>query len=111
MCSVQLVSGSLRADPTRVPPRFDYETKLSARMDGGKQLGMYTYALRMCHAHCWLPGICAMRVAVDCCVTKAKAHGFAIVGTHNTCSATGAIGFWARAIAREGLIGGAHRTH
>lgn len=47
-----------------------------------------------------------MRAAVDIAIAKARDHGFAVVGTINTSSATGAIGYWAREIARNNLIGG-----
>lgn len=47
----------------------------------------------------------AMEQAVAMVVSKAKAMGIAIVGTHNGDGSSGAIGYWSRKIAKEGLIG------
>lgn len=46
-----------------------------------------------------------MKKAVDMAIAKAKKHGIGIVGTNNTNSSTGALGYWAGQIARQGLIG------
>jgi L-2-hydroxycarboxylate dehydrogenase (NAD+) len=43
--------------------------------------------------------------ATDIVITKAKEHGFAIVGVHNTFSSNGAQAYYAERIANEGLIG------
>lgn len=64
------------------------ETKLSAMIDGAKNMGMI-----------------AMKMAMEMAVSKAREHGFGIVGTTNTYSSTGAIGYYASAIAKQGLIG------
>lgn len=64
------------------------ETKLSALIDGNNNFGMI-----------------AMIKAMDMAVEKAKEHGFAIVGTKGTASSTGAIGYYARKIAEQGLLG------
>jgi len=47
----------------------------------------------------------AMELAVDIVVDKAKEMGIAIVGTHTGDGSSGAIGYWSRKIAEEGLIG------
>jgi len=47
----------------------------------------------------------AMQQAVDLVVSKAKKMGIAIVGTHNGSGSSGAIGYWSRKIAEQGLIG------
>ena len=47
----------------------------------------------------------AMELAVDIVVRKAKEMGIAIVGTHTGDGSSGAIGYWSRKIAEEGLIG------
>jgi len=47
----------------------------------------------------------AMEQAVEMVVAKAKEMGIAIVGTHNGDGSSGAIGYWSRKIANEGLIG------
>lgn len=64
------------------------ETKLSGLIDGAKNMGMI-----------------AMKMAMGMAIAKAKEHGFGIVGTFNTYSSTGAIGYYASEIARQGLIG------
>lgn len=46
-----------------------------------------------------------MNDAVSMVVDKAKQQGIAIVGTHNGMGSSGAIGYWSRMIAKEGLIG------
>lgn len=40
----------------------------------------------------------------SCLLFQAKEHGFGMVGTSNTSTSTGSIGFYARAIADAGLI-------
>ncbi len=47
----------------------------------------------------------AMEQAVEMVVSKAKAMGIAIVGTHNGDGSSGAIGYWSRKIAENGLVG------
>jgi L-2-hydroxycarboxylate dehydrogenase (NAD+) len=64
------------------------ETKLSALLDGHGQMGMLVL-------------IKAVEMALD----KAREHGFGIVGTINTHTSTGAIGYYAREIAKEGFLG------
>lgn len=50
-------------------------------------------------------GIVVMKKAMDKAVEMAKEHGFGIVGTNNTTSSTGAIGYYAAEIAKQGLVG------
>ena len=64
------------------------ETKLSALIDGG-----------------WNQGMVVVSRATEIAIEKAKAHGFGLVGTRRTNSATGAIGYYARGMAEQGLIG------
>jgi len=64
------------------------ETKLSALLDGGRNMGMLVMKK-------------AMKIALE----KTKEHGFGIVGTKNTCSSTGAIGYYVREIARQDYLG------
>ncbi len=47
----------------------------------------------------------AMEQAVEMVITKAKKMGIAIVGTHNGDGSSGAIGYWSRKIADQGLVG------
>ncbi len=64
------------------------ETKLSTLLNGNQN-----------------PGAVVMTKAVQIATEKASEHGFAIVGTNNTSSSTGAIGHWARKVASSGCIG------
>jgi L-2-hydroxycarboxylate dehydrogenase (NAD+) len=51
-------------------------------------------------------GICALRLATDLLVSKARTSGFGIVGIHNSSPpGTGPAGYYAERIAREGFIG------
>lgn len=63
-------------------------TKLSALIDGNHNSGMVV-----------------MKRAMDKAVEIAKEHGFGIVGTNNTTGSTGAIGYYANEIAKQGLMG------
>lgn len=64
------------------------ETKLSAMINGANNMGMI-----------------AMKLAMEMAIAKANEHGFGIVGTTNTFSSTGAIGYYATQIAKKNLIG------
>jgi LDH2 family malate/lactate/ureidoglycolate dehydrogenase len=64
------------------------ETKLSALLDGGKNSGMVV-----------------MSRALEIALTKAREHGIGMVGTHNTRSSTGAIGYYVNRAAQAGFIG------
>jgi L-2-hydroxycarboxylate dehydrogenase (NAD+) len=64
------------------------ETPLSALIDGAQNAGMIVHAK-----------------ATDLAVAKAKSAGFGIVGTRNTSTSTGAIGYYARKIADADCIG------
>jgi L-2-hydroxycarboxylate dehydrogenase (NAD+) len=47
----------------------------------------------------------AMEQAVEMVISKAKAMGIAIVGTHTGDGSSGAMGYWSRKIADAGLVG------
>lgn len=72
----------------KYPPKVIKETNLSALIDGGGAAGP-------------LVG----QIATDKAIEIAKKNNFAIVGTNNTYSSVGAIGFYARKIADNDLIG------
>jgi L-2-hydroxycarboxylate dehydrogenase (NAD+) len=63
-------------------------TKLSALINGNHNSGMVV-----------------LKKAIDKAVEMAKEHGFGIVGVNNTNSSTGAIGYYANEIAKQGLMG------
>jgi LDH2 family malate/lactate/ureidoglycolate dehydrogenase len=64
------------------------DTPVSALLDGANNQGM----LVLTHA-------------MNLAISKAKKMGLAIVGTRNTSTSTGAIGYYAREIAKQDLIG------
>lgn len=70
------------------PISIERETRLSALLNGNNQAGMLVL-----HK--------AMSMAVD----KAKSAGFGIVGTNHTSTSTGALGYYAEQVAKQGLIG------
>jgi len=85
---IKLIGAGLPANPNAGDITVIKDTKLSAVIDGA-----------------WNQGMVVVTQATRMAIEKAKAHGFGIVGTHKTNSATGAIGYYARWIANEGLIG------
>lgn len=70
------------------PPKIIKETSVSVLLDGGKASGPL-----------------AAQEAVDLMIPKAKKHGFAVAGTNNTFSSTGAISYYAYKLAKNDLIG------
>ncbi|MBI3956105.1 Ldh family oxidoreductase [Candidatus Gottesmanbacteria bacterium] len=85
---VKLIGKGIPKNPQAGDITIEKETKLSARINGHHN-----------------PGAVVIKKTVDMSLTKAKKHGIGIVGTNNTNSSTGALGYWAGQIAREGLIG------
>jgi L-2-hydroxycarboxylate dehydrogenase (NAD+) len=67
---------------------IEKETLISARINGNKNHAMIVVSK-----------------AVDVVAEKARTHGFAIAGTFNTNTSSGAIGYYASRLARQGLIG------
>lgn len=84
---IKIITHGVDKDPACKPPVAVHESKLSARLDGGQSVG-----------------IVVMSKATQMAATKAKEHGFGMVGTFNTCTSTGSIGVYARKLADEGLI-------
>ena len=70
------------------PVTVERETKLSQLINAGAY-----------------PAPLVSRQAADVAIKKAKEHGFAIVGLHNTFSSNGAQAYYANRIAQEDLIG------
>jgi L-2-hydroxycarboxylate dehydrogenase (NAD+) len=85
---IKLIGAGLPANPNAGDINVIKDTKLSALIDGG-----------------WNQGMVVVTEATRLAIEKAKDHGFGIVGTQKSNSATGAIGYYARWIADEGLIG------
>ncbi len=85
---IKLLGPGMPANPSAGEMAFAKETKLSALVDGA-----------------WNQGMVVMSRATEIAISKAKAHGFGIVGTRRTNSPTGAIGYYARWMADQGLLG------
>lgn len=71
----------------RTPVTVTHETPVSARIDGGNNVGLY-----------------AIQRATEIAIDKAKAHGFALVGAHNT-FLSGRNAYYLDQIARSGFVG------
>jgi L-2-hydroxycarboxylate dehydrogenase (NAD+) len=85
---VKLIDKGIPRDPKAGEIVVEKETTISARINGNKNHAMIV-----------------VNKAVDIVVEKAHAHGFAIAGTFNTNTSSGAIGYYASRLARQGLIG------
>ncbi len=85
---VKLIGAGMPRDKACKPISVVRDTKPSALLDGGRNSGMVvvTYAMKLA-------------------IQKAGEHGVGIVGTNNTNSSTGAIGYYAGQIAQAGYIG------
>jgi L-2-hydroxycarboxylate dehydrogenase (NAD+) len=84
---VKLIGAGMPRHPQTEPIRVVRETKLSALFDGGRNAGMVV-----------------LTRATDLAIEKAREHGVGIVGTNNTNTSTGAIGYYANRGALAGLI-------
>ena len=69
-------------------PKVIKSTKLSVLIDGGRN-----------------PGILVSRMATKMAIIKCKKNGFSIIGTNNSYSSTGSIGYYANEIAKNDFIG------
>lgn len=88
---IKLLTGGVPAynsDRSTSQIEVEHETKLSARLHGHGAAGMLV-----------------MQRATTMAIDKAKEHGLSIVAAHGTSSGTGAIGFFARSLAKAGLVG------
>ena len=85
---IKLLGAGMPADPKAGEITLVKESKLSALIDGA-----------------WNQGMVVVSRATALASEKANAHGFGIVGTRRSNSPTGAIGYFARALADAGLIG------
>lgn len=85
---VKLIGAGMPKSPNAGSMRLIKDTKLSALIDGAQNAGMV-----------------ALQYAMELAISKATEHGIAIVGTNNTNTSTGAIGYYAKMAADKGLIG------
>lgn len=85
---VKLIGSGIPKAPDAGEIEVEKETKLSALINGHKNHAMVV-----------------VNRAVDLAVQKAKGHGVGIVGVNHINTSSGAIGFYAKRIAKEGLLG------
>lgn len=85
---VKLIDKGIPRDPKAGEIIIEKETPISARINGNKNHAMIVVSK-----------------AVDIVEEKARARGFAIAGTFNTNTSSGAIGYYASRLAKQGLIG------
>jgi len=85
---VKLIDKGIPKDPNAGEIVIEKETPISARINGNKNHAMLVVVR-----------------AVELVKEKAKKSGFAIAGTFNTNTSSGAIGYYASCLAAEGLIG------
>lgn len=85
---VKLIGKGIPKDKGAGKIKILRRTNLSALLDGNKNMG-----------------ILAMKEAMEIVLNKAKKNGFGIVGTNNTYSSTGSIGYYAKEIAKKGYLG------
>jgi LDH2 family malate/lactate/ureidoglycolate dehydrogenase len=85
---VKLIGAGMPRSKEAQPITTIKQTKLSALLNGGRNVGMVV-----------------MKRAAELALQKAREHGFGIVGTNNTKTSTGAIGYYANLIAQAGFIG------
>lgn len=85
---IKLIGAGMPKDPQAGAIEVVRETPLSAVLDGSRNHGMVVLGQ-------------ATRMAI----AKAGEHGVGMVGTHNTSTSTGAIGYFARQVAEAGYLG------
>jgi len=85
---VKLIGKGIPKDPAAAEIVLEKETPLSARINGNRNHAMVV-----------------VRKALDIVAEKAAKSGFAIAGTFNTNTSSGAIGYVASELAKKGLIG------
>lgn len=85
---VKLIDKGIPKDPQAGEIVIEKETPISAQINGNKNHAMIVVSK-----------------AVDIVAEKAQARGFAIAGTFNTNTSSGAIGYYASRLARQNLIG------
>lgn len=85
---VKLIGKGIPKNPNASEIKIIKETKLSAFLNGNKNMGMIV-----------------MKKATEIAIKKAQEHGFGMAGTNDTSSSTGAIGYYVKEIAENDLIG------
>ena len=84
---IKVTTKGIARDPAAGPITAEHETMLSACFNGNKNAGMVV-----------------LHKAMETAVEKAKVHGFGVCGTNNTSTSTGALGYYAETVAKQGMI-------
>jgi LDH2 family malate/lactate/ureidoglycolate dehydrogenase len=84
----KLIGKGIPRDPHAGEIIIEKETPISARINGNRNHAMVV-----------------VKKALEIVIEKAKKNGFGIAGTFNTNTSSGAIGYFASELARQGLIG------
>ncbi|MGA7826121.1 MAG: Ldh family oxidoreductase [Geobacteraceae bacterium] len=84
----KLIGKGIPKDPQSGTIVIEKETPISARINGNRNHAMVV-----------------VKKAQEIVIEKAKKNGFGIAGTFNTNTSSGAIGYFAAELARQGLIG------
>jgi LDH2 family malate/lactate/ureidoglycolate dehydrogenase len=84
----KLIGKGIPMDPGAGEITVELETPISVKINGNRNHAMVV-----------------VRKAMDMVVDKAKRSGFGIAGTFNTNTSSGAIGYFASELAKQGLIG------
>jgi L-2-hydroxycarboxylate dehydrogenase (NAD+) len=85
---VKLIGKGIPKNPDAKDITIEKESTLSGKINGNQNQAMVV-----------------VKKALEVVVDKAKSHGIGIAGTFNTSTSSGAIGYVASAIARQGLVG------
>ncbi|MDA1069136.1 MAG: Ldh family oxidoreductase [Verrucomicrobia bacterium] len=85
---IKITTGGLNKHPEESSVKIVHETPVSARIDGGRCLGMSVL-------------VKAIKIAAE----KAGTSGISLVTTSNTPNSTGYLGWYAKQLAKENLIG------
>lgn len=85
---IKVTTNGIARDPDATPVKITEPVPLSAAIDGGNNHGMIVLDK-------------ATEIAID----KCKKHGVGVVGTNHTFTSTGALGYYAKKIGDQGMVG------
>lgn len=85
---IKVTTNGIARDPDATPIKITEPVPLSAAIDGGNNHGMIV-----------------LDKAAELAIEKCKAHGVGVVGTNHTFTSTGALGYYAKKIGEQGLVG------
>lgn len=85
---IKVTTNGIARDPEATPIKITEPVPLSAAIDGGNNHGMIV-----------------LDKAAEIAIEKCKKHGVGIVGTNHTFTSTGALGYYAKKIGEQGMVG------